>query len=133
MNAPMHYPCNYGFIPQTVAEDGDPLDVLLITPAPLMVGSLIQCHPLDALEMSDESGRDIKLLAKPVAGMNSGYDEVAGLGDLAENLIQQIVHFFTHYKELEANKWTKVGQWLGGEQADREIMLGIERYRKHRK
>lgn len=132
MNVPMHYPCNYGFIPQTLAEDGDPLDVLVVTPVPLMVAALIRCHPLDVLEMTDESGRDIKLLAKPAAGMNSGYDSVDNIKDLSENLCQQIVHFFLHYKKLEPKKWTKVGLWLGKEAAYKAIVSGMERYRQGR-
>ena len=130
MNTPMHYPCNYGFVPQTIAEDGDPLDVLVLTPFPLLVGCFIQCHPIDVLEMTDESGRDIKLLVKPVSGMHSGYDDVNILTDLPSNLSEKIVHFFKHYKELDANKWTEVGEWLGKERAYSEILLAAERYRK---
>ena len=95
------------------------------------MASVIQCHPIDVLEMRDESGRDIKLLARPIAGMNSGYDHIEKLSQLPENLGQQIVHFFSHYKKLEPKKWTEIGLWLGQETAYKEIMLGVERYRNN--
>ena len=89
---------------------------------------MIQCRPVDVLEMTDESGRDIKLLVKPKSGMNSGYDQVESAKDLPENLCQQIVHFFSHYKKLEKNKWTEIGEWLGPEVARQEIMASVRRY-----
>ncbi len=129
MNVPMYYPCNYGFIPHTLSEDGDPLDILVITPVPLVPGAVIECRPVDALEMSDEAGRDLKLLAVPRIGMNSGYDEVELIDDLPADLLAQIVYFFEHYKVLEPNKWVKVENWLGVERARQEISDSVLRYR----
>lgn len=129
MNVPMYYPANYGFVPQTLSEDGDPLDVLVITPLPLIVGCVIPSRPLGALDMSDESGRDVKLLAVPKKGMNSGYDHVDSVDQLEKNLIDQIVHFFEHYKKLEKNKWVKVEGWLDGDKMKQEIAESIKRYK----
>ncbi|MBC6413315.1 MAG: inorganic diphosphatase [Chromatiales bacterium] len=129
MNVPMYYPANYGFVPQTLSEDGDPLDVLVITPVPLLIGCVIPSRPLGALDMSDESGRDVKLLAVPKRGMNSGYDQVDSVDQLEKNLIDQIVHFFEHYKKLEKNKWVKVEGWLSSDQMKQEIEKSIKRYK----
>ena len=128
INVPMHYPCNYGFIPQTLSEDGDPLDVLVVTPVPVLTGSVISCRPLDALEMSDESGRDLKLVAVPAPGMNGGYDTARSAEGLPPELLDQIVHFFEHYKALEPGKWVKVEGWLGIDTARREITDSITRF-----
>ncbi len=130
MNVPMYYPCNYGFIPQTLSEDGDPLDVLVVTPVPVVTGSVLPCRPLDVLEMSDEAGRDLKLLAVPASGMNGGYDDAQSAADLPADLLDQIEHFFENYKTLEPNKWVKVEGWLGVEEARREIMSGVARYQE---
>lgn len=127
MNVPMYYPCNYGFIPQTLSEDGDPLDVLVVTPVPVQTGSVLPCRPLDVLEMSDEAGRDLKLLAVPAEGMNGGYDDAQSAADLPADLLDQIRHFFENYKTLEPGKWVKVEGWLGIEEARREIMSGVAR------
>lgn len=128
VNVPMYYPANYGFVPQTLSEDGDPIDVLVLTPVPVIVGCVIPCRPLDALDMSDESGRDLKLIAVPVAGMNSGYDDVQSVSQLAQNLLDQIVHFFEHYKKLEPGKWVKITGWTGKEKALFEILESVKRY-----
>lgn len=127
INVPMHYPCNYGFIPHTLSEDGDPLDVLVVTPVPVLTGSVVPCRPLDALEMSDEAGRDLKLLAVPAPGMNGGYDDARSAQDLPSDLLDQIVHFFENYKALEPGKWVKVESWLGVEAALREVTEGVAR------
>ena len=129
INVPMYYPANYGFVPQTLSEDGDPLDVLVITPLPLMVGCVIASRPLGALDMSDESGRDVKLLALPKKGMNSGYDHIDSVDQLDQNLVDQIVHFFEHYKKLEKNKWVKVEGWLNPDKIELEISESIKRYK----
>ena len=128
MNVPMYYPANYGFVPQTLSEDGDPLDVLVVTSIPLMVGCVIPSRPLGALDMSDESGRDLKLLAVPKKGINSGYDHIESVEQLDQNLLDQIVHFFEHYKKLETNKWVKVEGWLAAEKMHQEISESIKRY-----
>lgn len=128
INVPMHYPCNYGFIPQTLSEDGDPLDVLVVTPVPVLTGSVVPCRPVDVLEMSDEAGRDLKLLAVPTSGMNGGYDDVESADDLPPGLLDQIVHFFENYKSLEPDKWVKVENWLGVEEARRQVLEGVKRF-----
>ena len=128
INVPMHYPANYGFVPNTLSEDGDPLDVLVITPTPLVVGCVVRCRPLAALDMSDESGRDLKIVAVPARGDNGGYDDVETVEQLPANLRDQIVHFFEHYKKLEPGKWVKVEGWLGAAEARREIMAGVRRH-----
>lgn len=127
VNVPMHYPANYGFVPHTLSEDGDPIDVLVVTPTPVLNGCVVPCRPLDALDMSDESGRDLKIIAVPARRMNSGYDEVDSIDGLPRNLTDQIIHFFEHYKKLEPGKWVKVNGWLGKEAACSEILESIAR------
>ncbi len=130
INVPMYYPCNYGFIPETLSEDGDPLDVLVVTPVSVLTGSVVPCRPIDALEMSDEAGRDLKLMAVPAPGMNGGYDDAQSAADLPADLLDQIVHFFENYKALEPDKWVKVEDWIGAEAARREIIESIARYQE---
>ena len=101
MGTAMHYPCNYGYVPHTLSEDGDPVDVLVVTPIPLISGSVIRCRPVGVLQMSDESGKDAKVLAVPIDKLCSLYRKVQGINDLPEMLINQIAHFFEHYKDLE--------------------------------
>lgn len=127
INVPMYYPCNYGFVPGTLSEDGDPLDVLVATPAPIAVGAVLPCRPLGALEMTDEAGRDLKLVAVAAPGMNGGHDDAREATDLPAALLDQIKHFFEHYKALEPGKWVKVEDWLGVDVAHREIEAAIRR------
>lgn len=126
----MHYPCNYGYIPQTLAEDGDPVDVLVITPIPLQVGVVIRSRVLGMLKMSDESGEDQKLIAVPVSKMTAMYDHVKTTDDLPAHLLKQIQHFFEHYKDLEPGKWVKVEGWGNIDEAKAEIIAGVERHNK---
>jgi inorganic pyrophosphatase len=128
MNSAMHYPCNYGYVPHTLSEDGDPVDVLVITPVPLISGSVIRCRPLAVLKMTDEAGPDSKVLAVPIDKLCTTYRPVKSMQDLPEMLLRQISHFFEHYKDLEANKWVKIGGWAGVEEAREEIMNSIARY-----
>lgn len=128
MNVPMYYPCNYGFIPHTLSDDGDPLDILVVTPVPVVPGAVLECRPIDALEMSDEAGRDLKVLAVPGVGMNGGYDDAGSASDLPAELLAQIVHFFEHYKALEPDKWVRVENWLGPEKAKQEILDSVRRH-----
>ncbi len=128
MNTAMHYPCNYGYIPHTLSEDGDPVDVLVVTPIPLISGSVIECRAIAMLQMTDEAGPDAKLLAVPVDKLCKSYRHVAGPGDMPETLLNQIAHFFEHYKDLEEGKWVKVEGWLDADAARREIVEAIERY-----
>jgi len=128
MSASMHYPCNYGYVPHTLSEDGDPVDVLVLTPIPVISGSVIKCRPLSLLRMTDESGPDAKILAVPADKVCTDYRTVKSMDDLSEYLIHRIAHFFEHYKDVERNKWVKVDGWEGIEAAYAEINAGIERY-----
>ncbi|EIJ41688.1 inorganic pyrophosphatase [Beggiatoa alba B18LD] len=128
MSAAMHYPCNYGYIPHTLAGDGDPVDVLVITPVPLISGSVIRCRPVALLRMTDESGQDAKVLAVPADKLSTQYRSILDLKDVPQNMLDQIAHFFEHYKDLEPNKWVKLDCWAAIEEAHREITEGIERY-----
>jgi inorganic pyrophosphatase len=130
MATPMFYPANYGYIPQTLSEDGDPLDVLVVAPYPLVPGSVIRCRPVGVLNMSDESGQDAKLLAVPHDKLTVLYKDVKEAADLPQLLIQQIEHFFENYKDLEPGKWVKVDGWAPAEAAREEIMKSAEAYKK---
>ncbi|MDP3560062.1 MAG: inorganic diphosphatase [Legionellaceae bacterium] len=125
---PMFYPANYGYIPQTLSDDGDPVDVLVITPVPLLSGSVIRCRPVGMLKMTDESGIDAKLLAVPIDKACSLYTQVRSYQDLPESLLLSIEHFFTHYKDLEKNKWVRVEGWDGLEAAQAEILSSVARF-----
>ena len=124
---PMHYPCNYGFIPSTLSEDGDPVDVLVVSPYPLPPGVVVRCRTLGMLAMEDEAGEDAKLVAVPVPKLTSNYDKIQTIDDLPEILIKQITHFFEHYKDLEPGKWVKVKGWKDAAAAKAEIVSGVER------
>ncbi|MEC7119216.1 MAG: inorganic diphosphatase [Pseudomonadota bacterium] len=126
MATPMFYPANYGYIPHTLSEDGDPLDVLVVTPYPVAVGSVIRCRPVGMLNMEDDAGVDTKLIAVPHDKLSVLYRDVKEYTDLPALLIQQIEHFFNRYKELEAGKWVKLTGWAGAEAARAEILKSIE-------
>ena len=128
MNTAMFYPCNYGYIPHTLSDDGDAADVLVVTPTPLISGSVIRCRPVGMLKMTDESGIDAKILAVPVDKLAVQYRGVEKLSDMAPLLLEQIAHFFEHYKDLENNKWVKIDGWVDIEEAKEEIMASIQRY-----
>ena len=128
MSTCMQYPCNYGFVPNTLSEDGDPVDVLVPTPVSLKHGSIIKCRPVGVLKMTDESGIDAKILAVPVDKLTKIYSHVQEIDDLPELLLNQIKHFFEHYKDLEPNKWVKVDGWDNAQAAKDEIVASIERY-----
>ena len=117
----MHYPCNYGYIPKTLAGDGDPVDVLVITPYPLTPGVVVTCRPLGVLMMDDEAGGDAKLLAVPIDKVLKIYSRWHRPEDVNEMRRKTIEHFFQHYKDLEPGKWVKVQRWEGPEAAKREI------------
>src|SRR3990167_11208260 len=117
----MFYPCEYGFVPQTLSEDGDPVDVLVVSPFSLQPGTLIRCRPIGLLRMTDESGKDAKILAVPVDKLTPLYSTVKEPKDLGQQLLNQIEHFFKHYKDLESGKWVKVDGWEDMEAAHREI------------
>lgn len=124
----MFYPCEYGFIPHTLSEDGDPVDVLVKTPYPLIPGSVIRCRPIGMLRMSDESGKDTKILAVPVNKLTPLYQHVNKPADLGKELLNAIEHFFKHYKDLEAGKWVKIDGWEEIDSARKEILASVERY-----
>ena len=125
----MRYPCNYGFIPHTLAEDGDPVDVLVLTPYPLNAGCVIRARPIGILRMQDDSGYDVKVLAVPHKKLTPLYDHIITYKDLPELTVSQITHFFTHYKDLEPGKWVKIDRWDTVEIAHQEILNGLERYK----
>jgi len=128
MNTAMHYPCNYGYVPHTLSEDGDPVDVLVVTPIPLISGSVIRCRPVGMLAMTDEKGPDAKVLAVPIDKLCSLYRGVQKPEDLPTMLTAQIAHFFEHYKDLEANKWVKIDGWKDADAAQSEIVGAVQRY-----
>lgn len=122
----MFYPANYGYIPNTLSEDGDPLDVLVVTPHPVVPGAVIRCRPVGKLKMEDESGIDAKLIAVPHDKLTPLYKHVKEYTDLPELLLKQIEHFFAHYKDLEPGKWVKITGWEGSDVAKEEILKSIE-------
>ncbi len=130
MGTAMHYPCNYGYIPRTLSDDGDPVDVLVVTPIPVLTGTVIECRPIGMLNMTDESGVDTKILAVPLAKISPLYKGVREVADLPEGqgLLNQIAHFFEHYKDLEEGKWVKVEGWEDAEAAKAEIASGVKNY-----
>ena len=130
MATPMFYPANYGFIPHTLADDGDPLDVLVVTPYPVQAGSVIRCRPVGVLNMEDEAGGDAKLVAVPHDKLTQTYHNVREIEDLPELLRDQIRHFFENYKDLEAGKWVKIDRWGNAEEARAEIVKAVNAYQK---
>jgi inorganic pyrophosphatase len=128
MATPMHYPCDYGFVPHTLSDDGDPCDVLVVAPYPLSPGVVVRCRPLGVLMMEDEAGMDAKILAVPVPKLTSMYDDVKTHEDMPPLLLKQISHFFEHYKDLEKGKWVKVKGWKGIDAAKKEITDSVERF-----
>ena len=122
----MFYPANYGYIPNTLSEDGDALDVLVVTPYPVVPGAVIRCRPVGKLKMEDEAGMDAKLIAVPHDKLTPLYKHVKEYTDLAELLLKQIEHFFAHYKDLEPGKWVKITGWEGADVAKEEILKSIE-------
>jgi len=129
MGTAMHYPCNYGYVPNTLSPDGDPVDVLVITPFPLIPGVVVRCRPIGVLKMTDESGEDAKVLAVPVDKVLSIYSHWQKPEDLNELRLRQIQHFFEHYKDLEKGKWVKIDGWYGVDEARAEILNGVAAYK----
>ena len=128
MSTAMYYPCNYGYVPHTLSKDGDPVDVLVLTPHPLISGSVIQCRPVGVLIMKDESGDDAKVLAVPVDKLCKSYRGVETFRDLQGEVLNRISHFFEHYKDLDEGKWVRVDGWYGIEEAKQEIMDSLRMY-----
>ncbi|WP_218354289.1 inorganic diphosphatase [Alteromonas lipotrueiana] len=124
----MHYPVNYGYVNNTLSEDNDPVDVLVMTPFPIHSGSVIKCRPVGVLNMTDESGKDAKVLAVPVDKLSTIYRDVQEITDVPELTKQQIEHFFTHYKDLEPGKWVKIDGWADAAAAKEEIVGSVKRF-----
>ncbi|HST36884.1 MAG TPA: inorganic diphosphatase [Allosphingosinicella sp.] len=129
LHTSMRYPANYGFVPQTLGEDGDPLDALVIARSPLIPGCVIRVRPVGVLLMEDDKGGDEKLITVPVDSTFPYYADVDDLSDLPPIVTQQIEHFFSHYKDLEPGKWANLNGWGTRETAERLIMEAIERAR----
>ena len=131
MNVAMHYPANYGFVPKTLYDDGDPVDVLVLTPEPIVPGAVIKCRPVAVLGTEDESGLDAKILCVPTDKISTDYyKDVQDLDDIDDRLKNKIHHFFEHYKDEEKGKWVKITGWEGVEKAKAEITKSIEAYNK---
>jgi len=130
MSTPMFYPANYGFIPNTLADDGDPLDVLVITPYPVIPGSIIRCRPVGMLDMDDEAGGDEKLVAVPHEKLSTEYGDIQDVEDIPQLLKDQIQHFFENYKDLEKGKWVKVKGWENADAARKSIEKSVAAFNK---
>jgi len=133
MTTAMHYPCNYGYIPQTLSDDGDPVDVLVITPFPLSPGVVVTCRAVGVLKMEDEAGGDAKLLAVPIDKILPIYTHWQKPEDINQMRLKAIQHFFEHYKDLEAGKWVKIQGWEGPESAKAEIVSGMKNFENSKK
>lgn len=124
---PMTYPGNYGFVPHTLSEDGDPIDVLICNTRPLVPGCVINCRPIGVLIMEDNAGQDEKLIAVPSSHLTKRYDNIHDYDDLPEITLNQIEHFFEHYKDLEPGKWVKISGWRNVIEARRLIDEAVKR------
>ncbi len=122
----MRYPGNYGFVPHTLCDDGDPADVLVINTRPLVPGSVINCRPIGVLKMTDEAGGDEKIIAVPSSKLTKRYDNIKDIKDVPQITLEQISHFFEHYKDLESNKWVKLAGWGDAKEAREIIIRSIE-------
>ena len=127
LHTPMRYPGNYGFVPHTLSADGDPIDVLVCNTRALVPGAVINCRPVGVLVMEDEGGGDEKIVAVPSRKLTKRYDKIENYSDLPEISVQQIEHFFSHYKDLEPGKWAKIGHWGDAAEAQKLILQAIAR------
>jgi len=130
MGTAMQYPTNYGYVPKTLSGDGDPVDVLVITPDPVLSGCVIRCRPIGILKMIDEAGEDSKVLAVPVQKLTPSYNRVNTYKDIPADQLAKISHFFKHYKGLESGKWVIIEGWFGIDQAQEEIRTSMQRYKE---
>lgn len=128
LSTPMRYPCNYGYVPRTLCGDGDPVDVVVVMPLPLIPGSVIRCRPVGMLNMQDEAGEDTKLVAVPIPKVFAGYSHINEIDDVPQHWRDRIAHFFEHYKDLEKGKWVKIQGWGNAASAKAEIQACITRY-----
>ena len=131
LNTAMFYPGNYGFVPHTLSGDGDPVDVIVVVPSPVVAGAIVRVRPVGALLMKDEAGDDEKIIAVPVDKLHPFYEGVRSYKDLPSTLTDQIAHFFQHYKDLEKGKWVTIVNWVGTERAEKMIIDGIRRAAGH--
>ena len=129
LHTPMRYPGNYGFVPHTLSNDGDPIDVLVANTRPIVPGAVINVRPIGVLKMEDEAGGDEKIIAVPATEVTKRYAHVTNYTDLPEITLQQIQHFFEHYKDLEPGKWVKVVKWGDATEAKKMLLEAIERAR----
>jgi inorganic pyrophosphatase len=125
---PMTYPGNYGFVPHTLSEDGDPIDVLICNTRPLVPGCVINVRPIGVMVMEDDGGKDEKIIAVPVPKLTQRYDKIKNYTDMPEITLKQIEHFFTHYKDLEPGKWVKIEGWKDVDVAKKMIVAAIDRF-----
>jgi inorganic pyrophosphatase len=130
LKSAMHYPCNYGYVPHTLCGDGDPVDVLVVMPLAVQPGSVIRCRPVGLLRMTDEAGEDAKIVAVPMTDVTSLYRDVETASDLSAMLLDQIAHFFDHYKDLETGKWVRIDGWEGADAARAEILDAVSRFER---
>ncbi len=130
LHTPLAYPANYGYFPGTLGDDGDPLDCVVVCNAPLRPGVLIEVHPIGALLMKDQAGGDEKIICVPRDRIDPYYENVSYIDELPKILRSKIKYFFQHYKDLEPNSWSEVGEWVDRESADKIIMEAIERYNR---
>ena len=128
LSTPMRYPCNYGYVPNTLCGDGDPVDVLVVMPLPLIPGAVIRCRPVGMLAMTDEAGADTKILAVPIDKVFAGYAHIKDISTVPQHWRDRIGHFFEHYKDLEKGKWVKVDGWHDTAAAKQEILDCVARY-----
>lgn len=132
LHTPMRYPANYGFVPHTLSPDGDPLDALVVARSPFIPGCVVRCRPIAVLNLEDEHGGDEKLVCVPDAKTFPYYNDVREKEDLPDIVFAQIEHFFTHYKDLEKEKWVRVGTWGNAAEARRITVEAIERYQQNK-
>jgi inorganic pyrophosphatase len=130
MSSPMFYPANYGFVPQTLSDDGDPADVLVITPYPLVHNCVITARPVGVLRMTDDGGVDAKILAVPIDKLSPSQSDIRDIDDVSQLLKDQIEHFFDNYKDLEKGKWVKLDGWGDAAEAKRELVASFEAFKK---
>ena len=130
LHTPMRYPGNYGFVPHTLSEDGDPIDVLVANTRPIIPGAYLNVRPVGVLKMEDDGGGDEKIIAVPVSKLTKRYVNIVNATDLPAITLEQIQHFFEHYKDLEPGKWVKVLGWGDAAEARKLIVEAIERARK---
>ena len=129
LHTAMFYPANYGFIPHTLADDGDPMDIMVVSMVPVVPGAVIRARPVGVLRMTDEAGGDEKILAVPVDKLHPSYSNIRTWSDLPETLTAQIAHFFQHYKDLEKNKRVDISGWGDVAEAEKIIMTSIDRFK----